>query len=77
MTKAGPEKVKTEDHHFCNMLPEKLSRMAEGLQKEYLHQLIVKAEYRTAVLCNDVSNLISHVDQANRLSSPTYKNLSI
>ena len=63
------------------MLAEKLRRMAEGPQKEYfkleIHQLIVKAEYGTAVLGNHVPNFIAHVDQTNRLPSPTYKNYSI
>ena len=69
MTEARPEKVRTEDDHFCDMLAEKLRRMAEGPQKEYLkleiHQLIVKAEYGTTVLGNHVPNFIPHVDQAN------------
>ena len=52
--------------------------MAEGPHKEYLkleiHQLIVKAEYGTAVLGNHIPNFIPHVDQANQFPSPTYKN---
>ena len=64
-----PEKVRTKDDHFCYILAEKLRRMTEGPQKEYLkleiHQLIVKAEYGTALLDNHVPNFIPHVDQAN------------
>ena len=67
MTEARAEKVKTEDDHFCYMLAEKLRRMAERPQKEYLkleiHQLIVKAEYGTAVLGNHAPNFIPRADQ--------------
>ena len=75
------EKVKKEDGHFCDMLVEKLRRMAEGPQKECLkleiQQLIVKVGYGTAVLGNHIPNLIPHIDKANRFLSPTYKNHSI
>lgn len=46
MAKPRPEKVKTEDYYFCDMLVKKLRRMAEWLQKEYfqleIYQLVVK-----------------------------------
>ena len=81
MTETMPEKVKKEDGHFCDMLVEKLRRMAEGPQKECLkleiQQLIVKVGYGTAVLGNHIPNLIPHIDKANRFLSPTYKNHSI
>ena len=75
MTEARPEKVRTKDDHFCDMLTEKLRRMAERPQKKYLqleiHKFIGKAEYGTAVLGSHVPNFILHVDQANRFPSAT------
>ena len=73
MTEARPEKVRTEDVHFCDMFAKKLRRMAEGPQNEYLkleiHQLIVLKQSMVPQ-CWAITFLISFLMLSKQIDFP-------